>query len=446
LKKIALLFSSILMLVGVLLIVPTVAPVYAQAGPTITTTLSSGAVPVGFSVYDNATLQGATANAGGTVSYTVFTNGACVPLGNIVSVVTVTNGAVPGSRRVFFNSSGTFSWQAMYSGDSNNSGATSSCEPVTTCRCTTTIATTLTATTINPGGSVSDSATLGAFSAATGTVTYSLYSTGVCLGTSNTVSIVTVTNNVVPSSRPVIFNSIGSFSWVASYSGDAGNPGATSACEPMSVVSPNFAMIATPSSLTLIAGSSGTSTITLSSLDGFNGMVSLSTSPPPLCPSPQCSTWSITPSSVALNPNGRANATLTIFSGTQAISERVTVFGNSSNLSHSVNVTFTVVTPDFTITANPSSQSVSRGSSTSFALSVTGTNGFNGTVKLSASTSPLVRHGPSTSLPSMVGPYSTSTLTAATSRNTPIGMYTITVTATSGLLIHTVTVTVIVRH
>ena len=414
------------------------------ASPAISTALSATTIPIGRSVYDNATLQGTTATPGGTVSYTVFYNGACSPIGSVVSVVTVTNGAVPGSRSVFFNSSGTFSWRAMYGGDSNNNGATSPCEPMTVCKCAPSLATTLTATTISVGGSVSDSATLTGTFQATGTVTYLLYSTGTCSSTSNTVSIVTVTNNVVPSSRLVTFNSTGSFSWQAIYSGDANNNAVESPCEPMSVVGPDFAMTATPSSLTITAGSSAASTITLTSLNSFNGTVSLTTSPPPLCPA--CSTWSISPTSVALSPNGSANATLTIFAGTQASSGNVTVFGKSGSLSHSVSVTFTVATPDFTITASPSSRSVSKGSSTSFTIKVTGTKGFNDTVTLSATISPLVHHGPTTSLPSTVGPYSTSTLTVLTARNTPIGAYTIMVTATSGLLTHTVSVTVIVTH
>src|SRR5207248_1134835 len=41
--------------------------------------------------------------------------------------VTVTNGTVPGSAGATFNSTGTFYWQAAYSGDTNNNSATSTC-------------------------------------------------------------------------------------------------------------------------------------------------------------------------------------------------------------------------------------------------------------------------------------------------------------------------------
>ncbi len=73
-------------------------------------------------------------------------------------------------------------------------------------------------------------------------------------------------------------------------------------------------------------------------------------------------------------------------------------------------------------------------------------SGFNGTVTLSATSSPVNRHGPTPSVPSTVGPYSTSTLAVATAHNTPQATYTITVKATSGSLVHAFTVTVGYDH
>src|SRR2546429_2690237 len=210
-----------------------------------------------------------------------------------------------------------------------------------------------------------------------------------------------------------------------------------------STPAPDFTMTANPSSLNISAGTTGKSTITLTSLNGFSGTVNLYTSPSPLCPSPACSTWSIDPTSVNLVPNGIATATLSIFGGTQGGYGNVTVYGNSGSLSHSVTVSFKITpSPDFTLTLSPSSQTLRKGSTTTFTIQVTGTNGFNNTVNLSATIAPVTRHGPATSLPSSVGPYSASTLTVSTTRSTQLGTYTITVTATSGSLTHTSTVTV----
>jgi hypothetical protein len=103
-------------------------------------------------------------------------------------------------------------------------------------------------------------------------------------------------------------------------------------------------------------------------------------------------------------------------------------------------------TPNFTITATPTSQTVKRGSSASFTITIRGINGFNGTVTLYSTVSPLVGNGPTISLPSSVGPYSNSTLTVSTTHHTNVGTYTITITATSGSITHSVTITVTVTR
>src|SRR3989475_4801553 len=121
----------------------------------------------------------------------------------------------------------------------------------------------------------------------------------------------------------------------------------------------DFTMTANPRSLNIPAGTTGKSTITLTSLNGFSGTVNLYTSPSPLCPSPICSTWSIDPTSVNLIPNGTATASLSVFGGSQGGYGNVTVYGNSGSLSHSVIVSFKITQPpDFTIKISPYSQTV----------------------------------------------------------------------------------------
>src|SRR5579884_2397647 len=99
----------------------------APSGPSITTQLSASAGNVGLSVHDTAKLDGATADAGGTVTYTVYSDSACTSKVADGGTVTVTNGAVPDSNAVTFNTPGTYYWQASYSGDANNKPATSVC-------------------------------------------------------------------------------------------------------------------------------------------------------------------------------------------------------------------------------------------------------------------------------------------------------------------------------
>ena len=101
--------------------------VVGKSGPTIVTTLSSSSVPAGTAVHDSATLIGATANASGTVTYVVYTNSGCTAGAQGAGTLPVVNHAVPDSNPITFNSAGIWFWQAVYSGDANNAGATSAC-------------------------------------------------------------------------------------------------------------------------------------------------------------------------------------------------------------------------------------------------------------------------------------------------------------------------------
>jgi PKD repeat protein len=98
---------------------------------TIKTTLSQTSISVGGSVSDSATLSGNTATATGTVTYYLFNSADCTGTSTVVSSVTVAAGVVPNSASQTFNTAGSFSWNAVYSGDANNSVATSACEPLT---------------------------------------------------------------------------------------------------------------------------------------------------------------------------------------------------------------------------------------------------------------------------------------------------------------------------
>jgi fimbrial isopeptide formation D2 family protein len=102
--------------------------------PEITTSLSSGelngpkiTVLFGASVTDQATLTGASAAAGGTVTYTVFSDDECTTEFADAGTKNVVNGIVGASDPVTFPTAGTFYWQAAYSGDINNAPATSVC-------------------------------------------------------------------------------------------------------------------------------------------------------------------------------------------------------------------------------------------------------------------------------------------------------------------------------
>src|SRR6266540_1080886 len=100
---------------------------HTSSSPPITTLLSSSSVSIGTAVHDSATLSSATSDAGGTVTYTVYSDNSCTTSVASGGTKTVTNGVVPDSDAVTFNSAGTYYWQAAYSGDANNGSATSDC-------------------------------------------------------------------------------------------------------------------------------------------------------------------------------------------------------------------------------------------------------------------------------------------------------------------------------
>ena len=216
----------------------------SKASPSISTLLSDAEVAVGGSVNDSATLHDASSNAGGQVTYTVYNNADCSTDGEGNSsrdagTVDVTNGSVPNSDSLAFDSAGDFYWQAVYSGDANNDGATSPCisEHLSVGKASPSISTLLSESEIALGDSVNDSATLdGATSDAGGQVSYTVYNNASCStegegNSSQDAGTVDVTNGDVPDSDPLAFNSAGDFYWQAVYTGDANNNGATSPCE-----------------------------------------------------------------------------------------------------------------------------------------------------------------------------------------------------------------------
>jgi hypothetical protein len=201
-----------------------------KASPSITTTLSATSVDVGSTVHDSAALSGVTSDAGGTVTYTVYTNNTCTAGARDAGTVTVTNGLVPDSNALAFNTAGTFYWQAIYSGDTNNNPATSVCTDET-----------LVVNKLQPGASTAenlipnDDFTLsGAFGTPGGTITFNLYapSDATCSGAPALTQTVNVNGNGTYSTTNTTFiaSTEGTWRWESTYSGDGNNLPVTSSC------------------------------------------------------------------------------------------------------------------------------------------------------------------------------------------------------------------------
>jgi hypothetical protein len=228
----------------------------SKAVPYLSTGLSATSVPVGSQVKDSATLTGSTPDAGGYVTYYLFSGVGCSGTGTQVSKVPVSFSAVPDSVYRLFSSAGSFSWQAVYGGDSKNAGATSSCEGLSVEQLKPTLHLALNATTITAGDSVSASSSLtGAASGAGGEISFYFSASSSCpVGSATQLgSPVSVSGSgVYYSSASQSFSSPGDYYWYAVYSGDANDAGATSLCVQLTVLAP-FTTTSVPPVTSLVA-------------------------------------------------------------------------------------------------------------------------------------------------------------------------------------------------
>jgi hypothetical protein len=212
---------------------------------TLTTTLSGGGqsgasitVLQGTPVTDSAVLGGANATiATGTVAYSVYSNSTCTQLVTAAGSGVLANTTAAASTAANL-APGVYYWQAIYGGDANNKAVASECgsevltvqAPTTTTTLQTGGGVTSPTIPVLKGTSVTDQAHIAGAEAAsaTGTVTYTLYKDAACK-TALTTSVASVTGGVAIASAPVN-EKVGTYYWVASYSGGGLNAPSVSAC------------------------------------------------------------------------------------------------------------------------------------------------------------------------------------------------------------------------
>jgi hypothetical protein len=221
---------------------------------------------------------------------------------------------------------------------------------------------------------------------------------------------------------------------------------------------PDFGLSISPSKLSVQQGGSSTATVTVTSLDGFNGTVTLSASVTPKIAN--TTTVTLNPPSVSIISGGSATSTLTIQASQSAPVYNfwsLILKATSGSVTHTLVVTLAITSPppDFSISAGPTSMSLKPGSSQTATITVQSMYNFTGTVNLAASVAPadttasLSPVEPAASLSpasvSIAGNGSaTSTLSVSASLLTTPGTYTVTIKADSGTLSHFTTVTLTV--
>ena len=218
----------------------TTSTVLRDAAPPNSVILDSGSVPLATSVFDTASVSGQVDGKAitGTVTYHSFTAIDCsgTPTSELVPPGTPSSPTGP-------LAAGSYSFEAVYSGDTNYIGSTSACERFTVSPANTTTDTVLqnaadgsviaVGGSVPPGTSVFDSATVNGVPGVipTGTVTYTFFNHGQCTGGGHPAGGGDLAGGVPPNSSPVGPLATGTYAFKATYSGDVNYGTSTSACE-----------------------------------------------------------------------------------------------------------------------------------------------------------------------------------------------------------------------
>jgi kumamolisin len=275
----------------------------------------------------------------------------------------------------------------------------------------------------------------------------SLNNGGTLLGFINpTIYAQNVTSSYTTNFHDITSGTSGSYSAVTGYDlvtgwGSPNGANLINALAPSSTT-PAFTLAASPTSVSVVVGNTGTSNITTTVSGGFDSAVALSASG-----QPTGVTVSFSPTSIAAPGSGSSTVSFVVASTTTPGTYPITITGTGESITHTASVSLVVTSapvPAFTIGASPTSVSVVQGKSGSSTITTAVSGGFNSAIALTASGAPTgvtATFSPT----SIAAPGSgTSTLSLAVASTTATGTYTITVTGTGGGLTHTTTVSLTV--
>lgn len=207
------------------------------------------------------------------------------------------------------------------------------------------------------------------------------------------------------------------------------------------VLEPDFTIAVEPASRTVVQGQVTDYQVTVSAVYEFAGEVGFKVEGLP------------TGAAAEFQPNtiqggGESKCSITTAENTPVGTYTLTVTGTSGQISHSAEVKLEIEEippePDFTLSAFPTGRTILRGESAEYTLKVTGLNDFSGQVTLSTNGLPTGCGGlltPDTVTLDTNTDSGQSTLQVTTSAETPIGSHTFTVSAESGEIKHSVTLT-----
>ena len=199
---------------------------------------------------------------------------------------------------------------------------------------------------------------------------------------------------------------------------------------------PDFTLSASPTTVNVVQGTNGPSTIAVAPTGGFTGAVTL--------------TIDTLPSgvSVAFSPNPAQSTSILTFAvaaGAPPGSYLVTITGTSGPLTRTTTVTLNVTaapTGSITLTGSPTSVTLARGGGATVGIKITRGGGVTGTVALSATGLPS-KASVSFSPASTAG--DSSTMTISSLKPVAAGTYPVVVTGAIGSVTGTTTVVVVIQ-
>ncbi|MGB6745170.1 MAG: S53 family serine peptidase [Terracidiphilus sp.] len=202
-----------------------------------------------------------------------------------------------------------------------------------------------------------------------------------------------------------------------------------------STTTPGYSLSASPGSVSIVQGASGSSTITSTVSGGFDSPVALSASG---APSGVTIAFGTTP----ITGTGSSSMSITVATTTATGTYPITVTGTSGTTTETTTVSLTVTAPvtgNFTISVSPTSGYLYQGQSGYAVVTITASGGFDSAVALSATGVP---SGVTSSFsPASVTGSGSSDFTLSVSRSAPTGTYPITITGTGGSVTHSTTLT-----
>jgi hypothetical protein len=214
----------------------------------------------------------------------------------------------------------------------------------------------------------------------------------------------------------------------------ADDDGATSQPATRSITVADFSLSATPNSRTIAPGGSASYPATVAPQDGFTGTVSFG-----LTGLPAGATASFSP--VAVTGSGSTTLGISTNTSIQAGTYPLVMTGTSGPVTRTVNLTL-VVNGDFTISVAPATATINPDGAATYSVAIS-SSGFSGTVLFSVSGLPKFATGKFN--PTSIVNAGNTVFTVSTNKKVARGTYPLTITASSGGLVRSIPVTLVVQ-